>query len=65
MTKHPEIQVQLSGSDGNAFAVLGAVSRALRRAGCDEAEVKEFNDEATSGGYDHLLTTAMAWVEVE
>lgn len=58
---HPEVSVQLTGSDGNAFAILGAVSKALRRAGADS---KEFIAEATAGDYDHLLVTAMRWVDV-
>ena len=37
--KHPEVVVQLSGEDGNAFAVMGAVSKALRAAGYGD-EVK-------------------------
>ena len=37
MPKFPEIDVQLTGEDGNAFAVLGKVSKALRRAGHGEA----------------------------
>ncbi len=62
--KYPHIRVQLTGSDGNAFAVLGAVSRALRRAGIDKAERDAFFAEATAGDYDHLLATAMRWVDV-
>ena len=61
---HPEIEVQLTGHDGNAFAVLGTVTRALRRAGVPAAEVAAFTAEATSGDYDHLLATVFAWVEV-
>ena len=30
--KYPEIRVQLVGQDGNAFAVIDLVQRALRRA---------------------------------
>ena len=63
--RHPEITVRLSGGDGNAFGVLGAVQQALRRAGVDEKEIDAFFDEATSGDYDHLLATCMAWVNVE
>lgn len=63
-TKHPEVEVQLSGSDGNAFAIMGRVGKALKRAGVPQAEVDEFYAEATSGDYDHLLQTCMAWVEV-
>jgi len=63
--RHPETTVRLSDIDGNAFAILGAVQRALRQAGIDEEEIKEFFEEATSGDYDHLLETCMRWVEVE
>ncbi len=62
--RHPEIEVELIGKDGNAFNVLGLVFRALRKAGLDEAEIKEFETEATAGDYNHLLATCMSWVEV-
>lgn len=62
--KYPDIEVQLSGEDGNAFAVMGAVTRALRRAGVPTDEVDEFRREAMSGDYDNVLRTAMRWVEV-
>ena len=57
--------VKLIGNDGNAFAILGSVQRALRKAGATPAEVAEFMDEATKGDYDHLLGTVMKWVDVE
>lgn len=63
MAKFPDVEVQLVGLDGNAFSVLGAVSKALKRAGHREA-ADEFMTEATSGDYDHLLATAMDFVEV-
>ena len=62
--KYPKIKVRLTGRDGNAFAILGAVNAALRHAGVSAEERKQFADEATSGDYDHLLRTAMRWVEV-
>ena len=62
VTKYPEIEVQLSGEDGNAFAILGTVSTALRRAGIAKEERDLFFDEATSGDYDHLLKVATEWV---
>jgi hypothetical protein len=61
--KYPNVTVQLSGEDGNAYFIIGRVIRALREAGVDNAEVREFSYEATSGDYDHLLRTVMAWVE--
>ena len=63
--KYPEITVQLTGTDGNAFSIIGTVQRALRRAGVDAAEVSAFVAEAMSGDYDNVLATAMRWVEVE
>jgi hypothetical protein len=61
--RHPDVEVQLTGQDGNAFAVLGAVRKALVDAGYHD-EVEAFLAEATSGDYDHLLGTCMRWVTV-
>ncbi len=63
-TKYPQIEVQLTGNDGNAFAIMGAVSKALRKGGVDAEEIKKYTDESMSGDYDNLLCTAMNWVTV-
>ena len=47
--KHPEIRVPMVGEDGNAFAIMGRVTRAMRRAGLPPEEVAAFRDEATAG----------------
>lgn len=62
--KYPNIEVELIGQSGNAFAILGAVSKALRRGGVPKDEIDAFMAEATSGDYDHVLATVMDWVEV-
>jgi hypothetical protein len=62
--KYPEIEVQLTGRDGNAASIIGAVSKALRRAGVPGEEIKKFTDEAMSGDYDNVLETALRWVDV-
>lgn len=62
--KYPNITVQLTGTDGNAFAIIGQVRQALRRGVGPEAEA-EFTAEATRGDYDHVLQTCMTWVDVE
>lgn len=59
-----EVEVQLSGNDGNAFAVMGAVKKALKGAGASSEEISEYLSESMSGDYDHLLRVAMDWVEV-
>tara|TARA_Y100000310_G_scaffold3786_1_gene4651 strand:+ start:596 stop:937 length:342 start_codon:yes stop_codon:yes gene_type:complete len=60
---YPDVVVQLTGTDGNAFAVIAAVEQALRAAvGGGVADA--FRDEAMKGSYDALLRTVMRWVEV-
>ena len=61
----PRYPVQLSGEDGNAVAILGRTTRALRSAGLAQDEIDQYYAEATSGDYDHLLQTTMAWVSWE
>mgnify|MGYP001585154738 CR=1 FL=1 len=63
--KYPNITVNLSDRDGNAFAILRRVRKAMRRAGISEEEITEFSHEAMSGDYDHLLQTVMRTVETE
>lgn len=62
--KYPNITVTLIGHDGNAFAILGAVRKAFRKAGVSQEEQELFMSEAMAGDYDHLLGTCMKWVEV-
>jgi hypothetical protein len=62
--KYPNVSVKLVGEDGNAFAILGRVTRALRKAKVPATEIKAFQDEATSGDYNNLLATVMRWVQV-
>ena len=64
MTKYPDIEVQLTGRDSNAFTIMGAVTQAMRKAGCDTVELNAFRAEAMSGDYDHLLRTCMEWITV-
>jgi hypothetical protein len=62
--KFPNAKVRLTGTDGNAFSIMGKVSEALKRAGATQAQINEYVDESMSGDYDHLLQTATSWVEV-
>ena len=62
--KYPQVTVQLTGEDGNAFSIIGKVSRALRRQVSPEA-AEEFSREALAcQSYDELLYLAMRTVEV-
>lgn len=64
-TRYPDIEVELIGSDRNAFFIIGRVRMALKHAGVSVEEVAEFTEEASSGDYDNVLTTVMKWVTVE
>jgi hypothetical protein len=61
--KYPNVKVKLVGTNGNAFAILGAVAKAMRKAGVEKSEISTFQQEAMSGDYDHLLFTCMTWVD--
>lgn len=63
--KYPEVNVPLVGEDGNAFAILGRVQKAMRRAGVPKEELDAYFAEATSGDYDHLLRVTMEWVNAD
>ena len=56
--------VQLTGYDGNAFAVLGRVRFAILMSDRPDL-VDEFIAEAISGDYNHLLVTCQKYVAVE
>lgn len=58
--KYPNINIPLVGEDGNAFSILGRVSRIMRQNGIAH-EWDEFHAQATNGDYDNLLRTVMTW----
>ena len=57
-------EVKLIGENGNAFAVLGKVAKALRSAGADKEYIDEYLNKATAGDYDHLLGVTMEYIDV-
>ena len=63
--KYPNIVVDLSTIDGNAFSVMGAVTRAMKKHGLPTSEVDAYRKEAMSGNYNNLLTVTMNWVAVD
>jgi hypothetical protein len=56
--------VHLTNEDGNAFALLGCVRRAILKSNHPEL-AEPFIVEATSGEYYHLLATCLRYVTVE
>jgi hypothetical protein len=63
--KYPDVHVRLVGEDGNAFSILARCTKAMRRAGLPKSEIDAFLKECTSGDYNHLLATCLAWVNCD
>ena len=61
---YPEVHVVLTGTDGNALAIVGKVRRALEHNGVHDDVCEVFVREALSGDYNNVLQTAMRWVTV-
>ena len=48
------IEIDLTGTDGNAFVLIGTASRLAKQLGLDADEIKS---EMMSGDYEHLVNT--------
>ena len=55
---------ELVGTDGNAFAVIGNVSRALKRAGLQDQASEFYARAMKMPSYDALLQLVFEYVEV-
>ena len=62
--KYPNVTVQLTGTDGNAFAIMGRVQAALRKAGATKEELAQYSMDSMSGDYDNLLRAQAKWVNI-
>jgi cobalamin biosynthesis protein CbiG len=62
--KFPHVEVELVGQDGNAYAILGAVTTALKRANVSKEDIDAYNADAMSGDYDNLLQVTLRTVTV-
>ena len=58
------VKVKLIGKDGNAFFILGKVRKELKKAGYDKEFIDEYQKQATSGDYNHLLQVTMTYVHI-
>ena len=62
--KYPDIVVQLSGQNGNGFVIVARVMEALEGARVEQSIIEQYQLDALSGDYGHLLLTTMKWVRV-
>lgn len=49
------IVIDLTGPDGNAFALMGMAQRFGRQLGWNKGQTQELINEMMSGDYEHLL----------
>jgi hypothetical protein len=59
-----DIEVQLTGTDGNVFALGGKVSKALKQGGHPELASEFTSALFRCGSYDEALQLMMEYVEV-
>ena len=65
MAKYPEITAVIVGRDGNAFSIMGAVTKAMKRGGVPQEDIDAYFTEATSGDYDNVIRTSIKYVNCE
>lgn len=60
VTASVKSKTPLVGLDGNAYAIIAAIDKGLKKAGAKPDERKAVIDDMQSGDYDHLLQVAIA-----
>jgi hypothetical protein len=60
----PHVKVSLVGKEGNAFSILGAVKKEMKKNQVPQEDIDNFFNEAMSGDYDNVLRTVMKYVNV-
>jgi hypothetical protein len=58
------MEIDLSTIDGNAYAIMGAAQRVLKRAGATPEEISQYLEESMSGDYENLVKTVGKWLIV-
>ena len=53
--KNRKIEIDLTGPDGNAYALLGYAKTLYKEMGKSDEKILSLQKEMTSGDYEHLL----------
>lgn len=53
----------LVGVDGNAFSIMGYVSRAIMKSGLGTQKRLEYQEKAMKGDYDELLSVSIDTID--
>lgn len=64
MVTYPDVEVELIGTDGNVFALIGKVSTALKRAGHREGATVFQTKAMNADSYESVLRLIADTVEV-
>ena len=57
------MKYDLVGIDGNAFAVMGYVLKAMKECGCNKVDQAIYVEKAKSGDYDNLLAVSIEMID--
>ncbi len=60
----PIITVDFAGPGGNAFAIIRTARRALKDAGWDDVDIREYVHKATAGNYENLVAVTGEYVDI-
>ena len=55
--------LDLTSVDGNAFSIMAAVAKALRKAGASTQYIDAIRTEMITSDYDHLLQVAIREID--
>lgn len=58
-------KLKIIGEDGNAFNILGKATAAARRAKWSKDKITEYQEQAMSGDYNHLLAVTSEYFNVQ
>ena len=56
MAKFDNVTVKLTGRDGNAFSIMGAVKKEMRKQKVSQEDIDKYLEECMSGDYNNLQT---------
>lgn len=56
-------EYSLVGVDGNAFCIMGYVSKAMKRTGYEREDVDKYLKKAQSSDYDNLVSVSFDQIE--
>ena len=63
--KTPKYNVSVRPTDGNAYSILNAVTKAMQQEGATKEERDEYFKRATEDDYDHLISVSQEYVNLK